>query len=442
MLFLLSGCSNLYDPESSQDQHSAVIANLIVGDQFTQSFTSANPGLSLVEFYVNASPDPVSGAGKFNISLDQGAGELTPISSKEITFTTRLESSAQWIKLQPRFGAENQTYLLSVSAEEGSIQLLGKNENINSNGNAKLNGYTLDADLGIELSYQYGFPILLKDIENILPSTWLILPILFIFLIPGWLLLKLFGLNTRYDFGENIAICLGLNISFFAILLSWTSFFNLHWNRTSAILFTSFLCIVFIILFFKNAPSRLNSAFKSTPVLLVIIFLVALVTRLIMVRDLAAPAWVDSVHHALITRLIVDQGGLPITLQPYLEVSGSAYHTGLHSLFAFFQWLTNMEVHRLILILGQYFECLLHLFGLFIYQFTCKKSNCCPCICDYCCSSISNASLLHKLGKVPTACRISHLSGFCIPVTPVMEFRKSWCFPTQVIYQNSQRFFQ
>ena len=35
-----------------------------------------------------------------------------------------------------------------------------------------------------------------------------------------------------------------------------------------------------------------------------------------MVRDLAAPAWVDSVHHATLMRLILEQGAYPDTYQP------------------------------------------------------------------------------------------------------------------------------
>jgi hypothetical protein len=60
-----------------------------------------------------------------------------------------------------------------------------------------------------------------------------------------------------------------------------------------------------------------------------------------MTRDLAAPAWVDSVHHALLTRLIGEQGAFPVSYAPYVQANTSSYHPGFHTLLAFFGWLSG-----------------------------------------------------------------------------------------------------
>jgi hypothetical protein len=86
---------------------------------------------------------------------------------------------------------------------------------------------------------------------------------------------------------------------------------------------------------------------------LAIVFLVSLLVRLAMVRDLAAPAWVDSVHHALLTRLIVDSGALPDTYAPFIQADTASYHAGFHSLAAAFCGLSGLGVPQAMLLLGQ-----------------------------------------------------------------------------------------
>ena len=99
--------------------------------------------------------------------------------------------------------------------------------------------------------------------------------------------------------------------------------------------------------------SKRISLRSLTSIVLILIFLVSLAVRLIMVRDLATPAWVDSVHHALITRLILNTGGYPSSFQPYLDISPTVYHPGFHSIAAIFTWLTNLDLAKSLLILGQ-----------------------------------------------------------------------------------------
>ena len=51
---------------------------------------------------------------------------------------------------------------------------------------------------------------------------------------------------------------------------------------------------------------------RAWPALLLALLLAALVAwRLYQARSLALPAWVDSVHHALIVRKIMENGGIP-----------------------------------------------------------------------------------------------------------------------------------
>jgi hypothetical protein len=70
------------------------------------------------------------------------------------------------------------------------------------------------------------------------------------------------------------------------------------------------------------------------------------------VRDLVLPVWVDSLHHVLIVRLLLENGGLPADLQPYLPVP-FYYHYSFHVMAALQAWLAHLPAEQAVLVLGQ-----------------------------------------------------------------------------------------
>jgi hypothetical protein len=78
-----------------------------------------------------------------------------------------------------------------------------------------------------------------------------------------------------------------------------------------------------------------------------------------MTRDLAAPPWVDSVHHGMITRLILETGSYPASYLPYLDIDGARYHAGFHSLLATFLWLSGLGMQQGMLLFGQVLNALI-----------------------------------------------------------------------------------
>jgi hypothetical protein len=77
-----------------------------------------------------------------------------------------------------------------------------------------------------------------------------------------------------------------------------------------------------------------------------------LVFRFYQAAELALPAWVDSVHHTLLVRLVLENGGLPATFGPYMPVP-LYYHAGFHANAALFAALTGMSPDRAVLVFGQ-----------------------------------------------------------------------------------------
>jgi hypothetical protein len=79
----------------------------------------------------------------------------------------------------------------------------------------------------------------------------------------------------------------------------------------------------------------------------------SLVVRFIQIETLVLPAWVDSVHHALLIRVAAEQGQAPYSLRPYLPVDNLPYHWGYHVLIAATRQLSNIELSQVMLWTGQ-----------------------------------------------------------------------------------------
>ncbi|MEZ4714387.1 MAG: hypothetical protein R3A44_44815 [Caldilineaceae bacterium] len=86
------------------------------------------------------------------------------------------------------------------------------------------------------------------------------------------------------------------------------------------------------------------------------------VWRFYQVRHLALPAWVDSVHHTLLVRILLEQGTIPATWGPYLPDTPFYYHFGFHAsaaLLAKICGLTGLQLGQAVLIVGQLWQVLL-----------------------------------------------------------------------------------
>src|SRR6185436_11126088 len=79
----------------------------------------------------------------------------------------------------------------------------------------------------------------------------------------------------------------------------------------------------------------------------------SVVSRLLAIRDLAFPAWVDSSHHFAIARLLEESGRVPTDYLPLLPVQHFIYHFGFHALAVTFHWLTSLSLMETFLFFGQ-----------------------------------------------------------------------------------------
>jgi hypothetical protein len=372
LFFSLSGCVNMYDPESSQDYGSEVIANISPGNTFGQTFISHRPRLSSIDLWLKVT-DAQDKNGILAVELFHSPDDSLPWFTTQISFDNIRNNSPVRIAFSPPQDPPDQNYYLKLSTLDGTVEVLGRNGDAYPQGNASINGQPVVSDAAFRLSYDYNLQSLFDDLGSSLVHGWQVIPLVLTLLLPGWLLLGLAGNLQKFDFGEQVALSLTLSMAVVPVLMTWTTSLGIKWSQVGVRAAAGLIVLGAVTRWWLNGrrgtfsedQSRSNSKptkpgrwqwisrFDWTSLALLGVFVIALAVRLIMVRDLAASPWVDSVHHALITRLILDLGAFPNTYAPYLNIETARYHAGFHSILATFIWISGLDLRAAMLLFGQ-----------------------------------------------------------------------------------------
>jgi hypothetical protein len=353
----LSGCVTLSDPEVSQEYRSHTLGSIAPGQSAGQTFISRRPHLNTVTLWLKAdSDDPQK---KVLAELFHSPQDRQPLGQVATDFHT-LQSH---FPISLRFPAQNdpagQTYYLRLSTTDGQVQVFGRDEDAYPYGQFYVNEQAQDADAAFRSGYDYDLAAMLGDLDGWLRGIWLLLPLAIVLFLPGWLLLDLLRVRRRFDLGEQAALSAGISLAVIPILLTWTSLVGLHWTRPAVWILGGVLLLAGLwrgwlsIMERRFGEPQIPRQIDWPSLALLGIFLVCLAVRLAMVRDLAAPPWVDPVHHGLVTRLILEQGRLPASYAPYIQSNTASYHPGFHSGLAMFIWLSGMELSQAMLLYGQ-----------------------------------------------------------------------------------------
>jgi len=100
-------------------------------------------------------------------------------------------------------------------------------------------------------------------------------------------------------------------------------------------------------------PKHLSGRDAVYVTVLAFVLAASAIVRLLDMRGLVVPMWVDSVQHVEIARLIADRGGVPDSYLPFADVSPFSYHFGFHALVAFVHWLSGADIPETTLFVGQ-----------------------------------------------------------------------------------------
>lgn len=154
--------------------------------------------------------------------------------------------------------------------------------------------------------------------------------------------------DREKDPGEALAGILGVNVALIALI---TLFFY-----TIRVSITPPIFGLLLVLFFAGTVVGIirqhGAGINWRWLVAIAAFGLLCLWRLAQAKTLVLPAWVDSLHHTLIIRKMLEAGGLTSTLEPYLP-GPFYYHYAVHAVSAAFAALTGLHAAESLLILGQ-----------------------------------------------------------------------------------------
>ncbi|MHB8775656.1 MAG: hypothetical protein ACYC6U_11195 [Bellilinea sp.] len=193
-------------------------------------------------------------------------------------------------------------------------------------------------------------------LEQISILSWVRLAAgLILFAGPGFLLLSFSPFRKKFDFSAKLIVSFGYSAALWAIFLSVTSLLGI---RIPAIPTVVLFAICWGVGIWKSKGGRipvksLKITRATTYTLLLWGFLIlALISRLWIVRQEVAGLGSDSYHHTLFTQMIMDQGMLPQNYGADSPVITFTYHFGFHASAAFLGWVSAIPARLLLLVYG------------------------------------------------------------------------------------------
>ena len=177
-----------------------------------------------------------------------------------------------------------------------------------------------------------------------------------IFYLPGQALLVLLKPRLKLDPIERFSLALGLSLAAIPLSLYGMTLAGLH-QTASALWILLLVCGLITIwgLWRSLRDGQLIDlkSHRTTLLAFAVIFVGALLARLLGVSGLDFPLWTDSYHHTLVAQIIADTGQVPSSYEPYAPIHSFTYHFGFHTLVAWFNLLTGIPVPRSVVLVGQ-----------------------------------------------------------------------------------------
>jgi hypothetical protein len=176
---------------------------------------------------------------------------------------------------------------------------------------------------------------------------------------PGYLAWAALGRPLRLPRLAAPAIWLGLSLSLIPLAFLWASTLGLR--LTPAVLRLQALGLALLALWIWRRSGPAVPAPRWLTLGLGLTLGLTGLTRLVEIRGLNAPLWVDSVHHTLLVRIIGETGQIPRSLEPYMPVENLVYHWGYHTVAATWRGVADLPLAQAVLWSGQILNALIAL---------------------------------------------------------------------------------
>ena len=363
ILLALSGCSFSKGRLVDADQPGGEVEmELKPGQPVGQTFVARHGGLAGVEFFLRPATDiPVT----VTLHLLPNPGATEEIATASLRLPAGGVSRFYRFTIPYRQDSHGRYYYAFLEAAQPGVTIASAGGDTYPDGAAYRSHRPLDVQSRFRLVY-VPKAIVLDLARMMLNGIGLLTVAGLLFIVPGWLLLAWllpvhYGRTAGLGRAEKLALACGVSLALYPLLFLWTDLVDLHLGPLYAwgpvVLGLAALAWRYRRWRPRQGWAALQAWARSDALWpdLVLLFILALVfgVRLLVVRTLDAPMWGDSYQHAVIAQLLVDNGGLFDSWEPYAELQTFTYHFGFHSAVAVFHWLTGVPVYRATLWVGQ-----------------------------------------------------------------------------------------
>ncbi len=334
-------------------------------------------GLREIELLLarNGEPKPEEN-GRFTLTLTDGQG--TQLVSQTLP-TRQLSHNQPYVLQFPRQAdSAGRPYLLTLSgSEDNRVSVWGYTADLLESTDFSVAAGPLRDDVPEtavqELRFtsrtQLSLPDALRRLGELLWQYGgvMLLALLFL-LLPGVLLLQ--ARPFRHLLPDPLAklgVTLALGTAVWPII--WYLFSLLGGRFSGGLLWGLVIGGWVLVAYFQRRGAKVqkrkafNQRWRREHTALLGLLLAGWAVRLLAVRDIVFPPWVDSVRHGLITA-VMSQSGQTITqtgYAPFLPIDRFPYHFGFHTISSSLVLMTGWEIPRLLLGLGQLLNSLLPL---------------------------------------------------------------------------------
>lgn len=179
-----------------------------------------------------------------------------------------------------------------------------------------------------------------------------------LFVLPGWALLAAWPAFSARTLAERAALACGVGLSLAPLLFLWAGVAGLRPGPLLAWLPPAAAAVSLARRWqragFRLPPRRLPRRLPGWPALAGLAVMgTVFIARFWPVRGLPAGLWGDSLQHTMIVQLMLDNGGLFTSWQPYAELTTFTYHFGFHAWAAVFGWGSGLPAAGAVLRFGQ-----------------------------------------------------------------------------------------
>jgi hypothetical protein len=358
----LAGCTPRVQPvQPSQTD----LVELDAAHPVGQTFVARFDGLSGI--LISISPDQVGG-GEVILHLLSEPGADDDLAQVVLSLSQVTQAQYYRFDFPPLSNSSQQYYYawLEVTGA-GRLMLAASAGSTYQDGALYQQGTPRDGQLAFSLEYE---PVQLTVGLGQELTRWAgVLGLCaLLFILPGWAVLGwLWRGWQRLTWMEKACLSIGFSLALYVVLLLLTDLARVHLGAGYAwgAIVLGLVGVIWQALsqgglraWYLNLCQAIKDPIKSLTgrlpdVAFVLMVGLIFITRWWAIREIEAPMWGDSVHHTFITQLILDNGGLFQSWEPYAAYGSFGNQFGFPAAAALLAWISGLDASQATLWMGQ-----------------------------------------------------------------------------------------